>query len=89
MDKIVRVEDQQLKAKYHGFNLVEKKIYGNFNREDVNEIVAHLKSLPLHRDLHLIVTVDTPFGFRSGKMFSKNDASSLPDEYDWEKRGSY
>ena len=55
-------------------------------RDEIKKLMINYKG---DKDLMYMVSVNTPFGFRSGKQFGKNKFISLPDDYDWEEASSF
>jgi hypothetical protein len=55
-------------------------------KQEVEKLIRKYKG---KKNLMMMVSVDTPFGFRSGKAFSTNSSISLPEDYEWDDAPSF
>lgn len=70
--------------KYNGSKFIKRTFQGkDFTKTDVTKYVKQFQEKYKNKGLTLMVSVNTPFGFRSAKQFNINSSPNLVDNYDW------
>ena len=61
----------------------------NLTKDSVNELVTELQNTYRNGNLTYMVSINTPFGFRSGRQFSGLEQPKYPDTYDWNNTDTF
>ena len=60
-----------------------------FNRNEIKQLVKQFQEKYKNKDLQLMLSINTPFGFRSAKTFDIYEEPNLVEDYEWEKTNSF
>lgn len=69
--------------KIHGSKVVSRTYKGSYKRSEVVKLVKQFQDKYIHKSIQLMVSVNTPFGFRSAKSFDIHDDPIILDDYEW------
>jgi hypothetical protein len=60
-----------------------------FSKDDVKNLIKQFQHQYKNKNLTLMVSVNTPYGFRSAKSFDIHNKPNLVDNYDWTTTNSF
>jgi hypothetical protein len=60
-----------------------------FTKPEIKRLVKNFQEKYKNKNLTLMLSVNTPFGFRSSKPFNINEEAALVDDYEWTTTNSF
>ena len=61
----------------------------NLTKTDVKQLITEIQNKYIDKNLTYMVSINTPFGFRSGRQFNGLEQPKFPDTYDWNDTNTF
>ncbi len=91
MPKVIINQKEVNNLRIKGSPVIQQSYRGkNFTKADVRKYVIDFQKKYKEKNITMMVSVNLPFGFRSGKQFSnRGENPIIPDDYEWEETPSF
>lgn len=79
------VKDTKInKFDYNGKQAIQRKHTGKeFTKPEIKVLIKDFQEKYKNKDLTIMISVNTPYGFRSSKPFGIQDDAQMVDDYEW------